>query len=436
MGLLQLLKSLFGQKYLNKIIGTRTNVAKPIQMDKSSPFRRYTDAAYDDPEIVALIEKKIDEYGPYALNNKNPQELANFEDNAKRLLAAKNKQTGTTEGMKKSMEPKPEAEMFEFETKQKLDDKGIMTLKEDMGLPPDVAPDSPMGKILTSRNKINQQFKGMGKAAQDIAAKSYSTAIEGKRRAAMRQILLRDKRIKLTLAEEESLEDMLDLGKNADPTMDPLVLFDKFYKRDNKKLEMLDGIIDESLNPVDAADNFLVKDDTIELLDDDLGTKLKDYDGDPDGLAEGGRIGFASGGIKALIAMMNKKFGKDAVKTADKIDRPESALNRDMFGAFEDRLNRQILDVPETPSGFKLSRERLLKNYPEIDESFADEIMTMDRDMQIRIIEMLKDRRKDPKAYDKLLMEKGDTLDFQGEFDRSVQRDKNADGGLNYLMGL
>ena len=78
----------------------------------------------------------------------------------------------------------------------------------------------------------------------------------------------------------------------------------------------------------------------------------------------------------------------------------------------------------------------MLKNFPEIDEEFADEIMNMDRDMQIRIITMLRDRRKNPKAYDKLLMEKGDTLKFQGEFDRSVQRDKNADGGLNYLMGL
>ena len=117
MGLLQLLQRLFGKGYLNKIMGTRTNVAKPIRMDKSSPFRRYANSAYDDPEIIALIEKKIDEYGPYALNNKNPQELANFEDNAKRLLAAKNKQTGTTPGMQKSMEPKPEAEMFEFQTK-------------------------------------------------------------------------------------------------------------------------------------------------------------------------------------------------------------------------------------------------------------------------------------------------------------------------------
>jgi len=347
-----------------------------------------------------------------------------------------------------------------------------------------------MGKILTSRNKINQQFKGMGKAAQDIAAKSYSTAIEGKRRAAMRQILLRDNRIKLPREVEVSLEDMKDLGKNADPNMDPLVLFDKYYKRDNKKLEMLDGIIDESLNPVDAADSFLVKDDTIELLDDDLGTKLKDYDGDPDALADGGRpggrimtpeeyfkgknkfnkqktyeqmrqeyeeylykqkygprdsaavggrIGFKMGtgkGIMKLKDLINKKFGKGTMKTVDEINRPESALNRDMFGEFESRMNRQTLDVPEAPSGFKLSRERLLKNFPEIDEDFVDEIMAMDRDLQLRVISMLRDRRKNPEAYDKLLMEKGDTLDFQGEFDRSIQRGKNADGGLNYLMGF
>ena len=74
---------------------------------KAVLFKRYSNSAYDDPEIVELL-KKIDEYGPYALNNKNPQELANFEDNAKRLLAAKNKQTGTTPGMQKAMEPKPE----------------------------------------------------------------------------------------------------------------------------------------------------------------------------------------------------------------------------------------------------------------------------------------------------------------------------------------
>ena len=130
MGLLQLLAKLFGKSYLNKIMGTRTNVAKPIRMDKSSPFIQYTDEVFEDPKALDYIENKINEYGPYALSNKNPQELANFEANAKRLLQAKMKQTGTTQGMVDSMKPRPEAEIIDIGTGKKIDDEGIMTLKE------------------------------------------------------------------------------------------------------------------------------------------------------------------------------------------------------------------------------------------------------------------------------------------------------------------
>ena len=151
--------------------------------------------------------------------------------------------------------------------------------------------------------------------------------------------------------------------------------------------------------------------------------------------AGGGRAGYAVGGLSKLLKMLQGKVGKKNITTADKIDRPESALNREMFGDFNERVNRKILDVPPMPSGFQLSREKLLKNFPELDESYADEIMAMDKELQGRVLTMLKDRRKDPDAYDKLLMEKGDTLDFQGEFDRSVKRSKNAAGGLAYMLG-
>ena len=167
----------------------------------------------------------------------------------------------------------------------------------------------------------------------------------------------------------------------------------------------------------------------------DLGEKLRDYDGDPDAMAMGGRAGFNLGGLAKLLKMLQGKVGKKNITTADKIARPESALNRQMFGEFNERVNRKILDVPPMPSGFKLSREKLLKNFPELDESYADEIMAMDKELQGRVLTMLKDRRKNPEAYDKLLMEKGDTLDFQGEFDRSVKRSKNADGGRIELAG-
>jgi len=125
-----------------------------------------------------LIEKKIDEYGPYALSNKNPQELANFEDNAKRLLEAKNKQTGTTPGMQKAMEPKPEAEMFGFETKQKLDDQGIMTLKEDLGLPEGVTPKSKTGQTLQELKKTTKELELKGKQFEGDMETSFQDAAE------------------------------------------------------------------------------------------------------------------------------------------------------------------------------------------------------------------------------------------------------------------
>ena len=163
--------------------------------------------------------------------------------------------------------------------------------------------------------------------------------------------------------------------------------------------------------------------------------------------ADGGRMGYAIGslpkGIQALVKTINKKFGKGAVKTADEIDQPEKTVQQQIM-EFEARNkpdavkieSREILDVPKMPSGFSLSKEKLLEAFPEIDADMADEIMQLDKDTQGRVIMMLKNRRQDPDAYDKLLETKGDTLEFQGEFDKVTRRKNNNQGGLNYLMGM
>ena len=97
---------------------------------------------------------------------------------------------------------------------------------------------------------------------------------------------------------------------------------------------------------------------------------------------------------------------------------------------------RTGVDVPAMPEGFSTNKEILLKQFPEIDENFAETMMQMDKDLLGRTIMMLKDRRKDPELYDKLLEKYGDTLEFQAEFDKATRRKLNAEGGLNYLMGL
>ena len=179
-------------------------------------------------------------------------------------------------------------------------------------------------------------------------------------------------------------------------------------------------------------------------------TILKDFDPtDRKPNAQGGmmRNNFAIGslpkGIQALVKSINKKFGKGAVKTADEIDQPEKTVQQQIM-EFETRNkpdaitmeSREILDVPEVPKGFSLSKKKLMDKFPEIDEDFANDMMDMDKDTQGRIIKMLENRRLDPEAYDKLLEKYGDTLEFQAEFDKVTRRKNNNQGGLNYLMGM
>jgi hypothetical protein len=136
-----------------------------------------------------------------------------------------------------------------------------------------------------------------------------------------------------------------------------------------------------------------------------------------------------------MRAIMSK-YGDDAITTADKAPQPEKTIQEQImdFNARNrpDEItmdSREILDVPAVPGGFKLSKEKLMARFPELEESFVDEMMEMDPDLQGRIIKMLENRRLDPEAYDNLLETKGDTLEFQGEFDKVTRRKNNADGG-------
>ena len=93
---------------------------------------------------------------------------------------------------------------------------------------------------------------------------------------------------------DEEREDKLQQAKRGGgkEEMDPLNVYNRFYKRDIDKLDKLDDIIDVAENEVKAADEFL-KDTKFDLVEQDLGDKLKNLpdDIDPDAMAEGGRPG-------------------------------------------------------------------------------------------------------------------------------------------------
>ena len=226
--------------------------------------------------------------------------------------------------------------------------------------------------------------------SHDRGAREYSANIESYRRPIIRQMLLKDTRINLSDDVRKSLENKDDLQRGANPEMDPLRLLNEYYDVDFNKLDELEEIRFTARNESEAADEFLQKGGLEPKKN--LGDKLKDYDGDPDGLAEGGRIGFENGGtyedfekfmmerkefmserqkeelrkqfenymrsqdptvevaeggrigfkkggIKALLAM----FGKKGVKTADQIEQPDFAKVKKEFDAFNKR-NRKLTD--------------------------------------------------------------------------------------------
>jgi len=470
MKLLELLKAMFGQNYLNRIIGTGTNVSKPIKMDKNSPFKLYQDSAFEDPDVLKFIEKKLAEYGPYALSNKNMSEVKNFEMNLRRAV---NKKQPKESQVKKAAEamfgplgksdkptPKPEAEIIDIKTQEKVKPEGIMKLKTELGLPEGVEPGSLADRAIKDSAQYKMDQQGVKSLLDedyvppktttldedeiaDIGARGYSAMQEGKRRAVIRQILLKDTRIDLPENVKNSLKNYDDLRGGGDQSMDPLKVFENYYERDNEALGTLDGIIDTAQNEFKAADEFLAAENNFkvkkpmvrESLDDeavemeetkDLGEKLEDLpdDIDPDALAEGGRPGFAGGGIKFLKEMINKKFGKDTIKTADEVKVTDEML----FERDKRRLLEELQDYKDIAPKFYQRMELKIK-YPGISDELIAKIMADDDPQRVAEVMATMDE-----AFK--MMDKGMSTDEILKTFKTTPRTKNAGGGLNYLMGL
>jgi hypothetical protein len=373
--ILQLLQEMYGSKFVRNLIGTRTNVVKPKQFDTNAPTKStYSKDAYNDPKLLETIEEKLIEYAPFQIANRNRREQENYYENLKKLRDARKKQQGITEQMETVKEVKPEAEVFDIGTKKKVGEEGIMTLKSEVGLPKGVEPGSIADKAIkeSAEYKMNQQ--GVKSLLDEDYVPPKTTTIDedeafefekfdkdprrpggpldpavGITRAGAR-LVLENKGIKigskdpLDLVRENFGQDFLNDINNLSEEMLEIDRRGGSY-RDLTDLLKKEGLYDAPINK--NAPKGYTAEEMKKIMDEadekDLGDKLKDYDGDPDGLAEGGRIGFAGGGIKAILALINKKTGKDVVKTADKIDQPDSAKLKKEFEAFEER-NRLLTD--------------------------------------------------------------------------------------------
>ena len=280
MKILQVLQKLYGKDFVNKTIGTKANVVKPKEFDTNAPTKNiYSDEAFRDPKLQSVVDSKISEYAPFIYSSKNRREQMNFLENAEKLLEQKKRDYGVTENMTKVKEVKPEADVLDIKTGKKAE--GIETLKEDLGLPPEVNPKTKMGGNLLELKRVTKEadlarkdiYDTMDKGLDDMfrgfmKGPSADTMMEGRRRAVIRKLLLKDDRINLPDDVRKSLENYDDLRGGGTKEMDPLTIFDTYYKRDDKKFGELDDIIDFAENEFKAADEFTKKSGNFDLIDD------------------------------------------------------------------------------------------------------------------------------------------------------------------------
>ena len=138
----------------------------------------------------------------------------------------------------------------------------------------------------------------------------------------------------------DSISRSLDLGRSGANYPDPLVVFRNIGNFTRKELEQIDDVINES--PFD--DITVISERVKKFI-----KKIR-----PDGF----RPGFRSGkSVKGIMALINKRFGKDTMKVADEIDRPEAAKLRDEFRAFNERT-RKLTD----------------EEYAELEEIYGDSL--------------------------------------------------------------
>ena len=142
---LDLITQIFGKNALSKTIGTRTNVIR-----------------LPDASVKRLIKNDLD------MARANDSQLETFRKNAEQLIADIPKMNdqelltfkGNLQRYYDVMYP-PKADVFDFETRTQVPKAGIEQLETKLGIPKDVDPNSPLGRIMTKTRQIEAEGKNL-----------------------------------------------------------------------------------------------------------------------------------------------------------------------------------------------------------------------------------------------------------------------------------
>src|SRR5210317_1436986 len=241
----------------------------------------------------------------------NDQEILTFTNNLQRL--------------DNKLNP-PKADMFDFSTKKPVSKEGIAQLETEMGLPENVDPDSPIGRILTKTNQVKKEGKSLSdefgvtdflkqgvKGLDDLKTGSQENLLDkGVMRSAVRYKMLEDMDrgiLKLSEMEEAVLKgdrsdkDILEvwLDNNGTDAYDIVEeLAPELRNAQTPKDLVLKIEQNVDARPLTAAEKLEMQANTREAgrvrQEVEEGNIIPLTGKDPEEFAKGGRVGFQIGG--------------------------------------------------------------------------------------------------------------------------------------------
>jgi len=328
--LIKLLEKLFGKGSVSRTIGTRTNVVRfpkgKQPVDPTTGEFRIEELKSENPDSYQIIKNSIeDRMGD--IIKMNDSELLNYTANVRRMVNAE------------FPPPLPEADIVKFGSGQEIKGKGLEELIEKQGT---------VNPPTTVAGQLETQGKRLEKAGEDLKEiteqkpefviddiiKDYmntqkimqSSQRSGYVRATVRQIMREDIQAgKLKLPKELQDQVMQGLGE-------PIDIYRKVYGEG--ALEQIDSLADDlgQFRTEEEAAKFARSKYTFEpkaepvdesKTYEELEEMFKKGPDEPEGKADGGRIGFSKGKkvksqIDKLIEQLNKKTkGKKSMESVD-----------------------------------------------------------------------------------------------------------------------
>jgi hypothetical protein len=325
--LIQMLEKIFGKGSVSRTIGTRTNVVRfPKGKQPLDPTRGEFDVegtAVKNPDLVQTIENSIeDRMGD--ITKMNDQELLTYTSNVRRLLNFKEP-------------PIQNADVVKFGSGEEIKGEGLEQLIQKQGTKN--PPTTVAGRLETQGKKLEKVGEDLKEITEpksvigdiikdygDFDKYMQSSQKTGYVRATVRQIMREDIQAgKLKLPKELQDQVMQGIGE-------PIDIYRKVYGEG--ALEQIDSLADDlgqfrteeeaakfarSKYQIEPKPEPVDESKTYEELED----IFKKGPEEPEGKADGGRIGFSKGkrvksSIDKLLENLNKKTqGKKSMETVD-----------------------------------------------------------------------------------------------------------------------